>query len=321
MAIINCPECNGKLSDTVQQCIHCGALIIVCQECKSAYVKGTKNCSACGFEFKTELKSSTTKTETEKDLQQESKVDKNKTPTAGQLHYDVRKYYSKLSFSDFIDIVIGGIPHLIYIGAIIRLVYWTDNLSTYESALSDITTLLLIAFGINVAITVFSIINKKQELQRCIDYTQNRKIDLLYSAEQTLNMNLSKMNTKQLKEQSSGMTAIINADIYSKKQSAQSAFTFWSIFKISCSAIGNLFLFLFLRHNIIVYMQTELSNHNGNFEIENWWMLAIVVATVVIKILYGVSVKKEAKNQRRNWVKEKLPNRLEIYDTYIYYRK
>ena len=51
MAIIKCPECEGTLSSSAKQCIHCGADLTVCPECETAFVGNISVCPECGFEM------------------------------------------------------------------------------------------------------------------------------------------------------------------------------------------------------------------------------------------------------------------------------
>ena len=51
MAITKCPECGGKISTEVQQCIHCGCPITVCPECGMTYKLRMDTCSECGYSF------------------------------------------------------------------------------------------------------------------------------------------------------------------------------------------------------------------------------------------------------------------------------
>lgn len=48
MAITNCPECNGKISTTVDQCIHCGCKLAHCPECGITVIQGVQACPECG---------------------------------------------------------------------------------------------------------------------------------------------------------------------------------------------------------------------------------------------------------------------------------
>ncbi len=50
MALIDCPECGGKVSDKAESCPSCGYVIseIKCEECGKMMKKGTKVCPSCG---------------------------------------------------------------------------------------------------------------------------------------------------------------------------------------------------------------------------------------------------------------------------------
>ena len=49
MALIDCPECGQKISDTASHCIHCGVKINVCPECKTISLGTATFCSVCGY--------------------------------------------------------------------------------------------------------------------------------------------------------------------------------------------------------------------------------------------------------------------------------
>ena len=51
MALTTCPECGGKLSTTVKNCIHCGCKITVCPECGMTLIGEPISCTECGYSF------------------------------------------------------------------------------------------------------------------------------------------------------------------------------------------------------------------------------------------------------------------------------
>ncbi len=52
MALINCPECNGKISSVAESCVHCGCKTTVCPDCGEIHAGEKEACSACGFNLK-----------------------------------------------------------------------------------------------------------------------------------------------------------------------------------------------------------------------------------------------------------------------------
>lgn len=51
MALTTCPECGGKISTTVKNCIHCGCKITVCPECGMTLIGEPISCTECGYSF------------------------------------------------------------------------------------------------------------------------------------------------------------------------------------------------------------------------------------------------------------------------------
>ena len=54
MALINCPECGKQVTDTIEQCIHCGYMLHKhtnpqCPECGKEVENTQKQCNNCGF--------------------------------------------------------------------------------------------------------------------------------------------------------------------------------------------------------------------------------------------------------------------------------
>ena len=106
MAVINCPECNEKISNTVKQCVHCGASIVICPECGTAFVEGVKLCTECGYEFKKKNEQSTIKKES-KNEQEGTQFD------AEQLESKVKESEPKWSFIDLLELLCAVVPCLL----------------------------------------------------------------------------------------------------------------------------------------------------------------------------------------------------------------
>ena len=49
MAIIDCPECGGEISDKADHCVHCGVAVFVCPECGKVSLGQEKKCAFCGY--------------------------------------------------------------------------------------------------------------------------------------------------------------------------------------------------------------------------------------------------------------------------------
>ena len=51
MALIQCPECGGTVSDKAESCIHCGAKLTVCPECGNVLIGNVETCMNCGYKL------------------------------------------------------------------------------------------------------------------------------------------------------------------------------------------------------------------------------------------------------------------------------
>lgn len=51
MALINCPECGGRVSDKAKACPHCGYAVAVprCPECGGVVSEDMSTCPGCGY--------------------------------------------------------------------------------------------------------------------------------------------------------------------------------------------------------------------------------------------------------------------------------
>lgn len=62
MAIVNCPECNEKVSDEAKICPHCGVSLNHCKECGSIVPPNVKTCPCCGAPMQEILRRTTANT-------------------------------------------------------------------------------------------------------------------------------------------------------------------------------------------------------------------------------------------------------------------
>ena len=109
MALITCPECHKEISNTVSQCIHCGAAITLCPECGKALTKKDTFCPNCGYQVTETVLVSETKKEVEESSALDYADDKN------VLHNVIAAYKKESKAYKVLDIVITiiNIPFLI----------------------------------------------------------------------------------------------------------------------------------------------------------------------------------------------------------------
>ena len=320
MAVINCPECNEKISNTVKQCVHCGASIVICPECGTAFVEGVKLCTECGYEFKKKNEKSTIKKES-KNEQEGTQFD------AEQLESKVKESEPKWSFIDLLELLCAVVPGLLCLFVFFLISNWSDSperMLTYIDVQKTCTIVMVISAILFVGEAIFNVINEKNTMQKFINTSRAKQTELHKVIENTLIIDYSKKKPEYADDQADSLKKILNAEIYDKDQSARPRFKNWVAVVIICKAVFCLCLFLFLQHNIGIYMTKELFKADmlnipgwSWTSVERWWLLAVEVIALVIKKIYTSRVKKDSVNRRRDWINQNFSQSLQVYDTYL----
>ncbi len=318
MAIIKCPECNEKISSTVDQCVHCGAKIIACPECETAFVKGAKVCTECGYEFE--------KAHPTVDLKDQSTDEGNKKINANHLDTGMVE-----KGSVYLLVLLTGLASLVTIGFLFwiftKLLDWNKTpanmLLTAKDLHSDCMTLLTFAMIFIVVGAILDVAEKKARVQQYVNKARENKTTLPQIIENTLSIDYSKKSRDYADDQSQNLRDIINADIYERSVDAKNRFMSCSVFKIVLSVVISVCLYFFIQHNIEVFMTAELFKSDmlnipgWSWErIEEWWLLVVVcVAVIIIKVLDKTIEISEKK--RSEWIKKEFPDGYETYDKHL----
>ena len=322
MAILNCPECHEKISSTASTCVHCGAPIVVCPECQTPYVKGIEVCAECGYEFKKHVDS---KPEATQPVEDEKAPAKDKTPkiTAAELNDSCKKF----SFLDLLE-VLCLLAYGLWIWLFYALKNWSDGtmamLESFEDTRDMATTLLVIALALMLADIVLRSVNKRSDFQLRIDMAKTKKLSLQQVAENTLDVDYKKKNHEYADDQADGLSEILNAELYQNDPASKKRFYNWTTISIFLRLITCVLLFLFIDHNVDIYMQAELLKSDllnipgGSLDaVEKWWMPVVAVIVEIINKTYTRITKKSSAKQRREWVSKQFPEKLPVYDKYL----
>ena len=325
MAIINCPECNGKISDTVKQCVHCGAPITVCPECGTVFAKRIDTCPECGYIINknkntNNIKNKSTNANTDQ-------KPKNKVMNADHAFHEWSKK-NNMNATDIISILCFVVGIALAVIAYFKLKNWTESymemVTTYKDTISSITTLTVIACILFFVGTIFDVFDQKSELEGLSLWAKGRNSSLKEIIIHTLSMDLSKKKPERLDDISRAMVYALNSELYDTSVSSKRRFSGWIAMRLICSLAFSVGALFFILHNLEIYMTAELFK-SDRFDIpgfsfsmiENWWLLGIAVGSSVIKGFYNFYIKKISKKDRRDWVKQNHPEGLEAYDKYM----
>ncbi len=310
MAIISCPECQGKISDTVNQCIHCGAKIKICAECKSVYTDPVKTCSNCGYVFD----------DTDFTVSAEAKTEaKNSKDLVSKWNNNVPFINVVFKLWNFLEI--GSSLFLLL--AILKLTGWSDPFEA-DSVLSGIKTYL--AFAI-----VFFIVGSAEKLYSpslkgvmMSNWCRSNGLNLKTAISNGIQTDFDAIPLKDAETELDSLGQCIKAAFYTDENTSRSKLMGLRILPLAVSLVSAILLYSFLTKNVEIYMRAELMKSDilniPGFEfsmIENWWLAiaAAVIYIVIVPILEKYTGNTE-ESAIEAWFVQSFPEHEALYQKY-----
>ena len=299
MAIINCPECEEKISDTAAQCIHCGAKITVCPECKKVYAGETKNCSECGYVFKE------SKTE-EAPAQNHLKTSKDVVD-----QWEREKPYVKYIFSGIVGHIIDFIPFLFLIFAIVKLMQWDNFLSSAET-FESIKTLIIFSAIFYSVYSVYDAFASHCKEKLLSSWCMSNKINLKDSIRTTLQTDFDSMSVECGLTELTPCILCLHATMSYNGTSENSKINRIIVTNIILGIARAILLAVFLIKNIEIYMVAKMfeTEASGGWEVsmvEDWWLLIATAATAIVWYLLVKLAEKTKRSACVNYIHQNLP--------------
>lgn len=305
MALINCPECNEKISDTASQCVHCGVKICVCPECKTVYTESVTTCKNCGFEIN---KPKATVAPEGTDCKTASEVIKKWERSEPMLVYLFKGW---ILFA-LIAVAIG----LCAIG-VVTFFTWKDIL-TYKETLSNIKTLMFFAAFFFALWSVYGAAGEHFKTLRLARWCKRTKVDFNGIIGNSLSTDFDTLSADAAGEELGALQWCIAAAAYAKKMVLQTKMQTMAIIMSIISVAEAVFLNLFLVKNISILMEYKFFYGEYDFKlIENWWMLAVVVVLLVVYKALDVYMQRAREGESEHWVRTNLPNLVHVYIRYV----
>lgn len=322
MAIINCPECHGKISSTVKQCLHCGAKITVCPECEKVFVAEVETCTVCGYAFsESKVHTSHTVSEEEGDTIKIAKQAKERWISENPL----RNLYNGLPdglWSCLLSLVEKAIFILLFV--LIWQQLNDQNFLNYSVALSNVKMYTFILAFLEIFTSCFMCIGDFICYNDFSNWAKQKQLNMMDLINNSFSVNFSKQVSEEIAPQVNAIQFSLNTEIYDKNVGMRSNLTSKSIIKIILDVFKTVFLTMFFLPNAEIYMQANLLESDilgtTGFEIsmvENWWLLIIWGALVVVDSIYSKISDKKINEIRRAWMDKHMPENVEKYIRYI----
>lgn len=336
MALITCPECNGQISDSVKQCIHCGAKITVCPECKKVYISTVNICTDCGFSIKKEEKEEFFPAQDE-DIKQTKKTAK-KIAEQYSDENAVGKIYFK--FSKLIRIVLIIVSLLFLALAVKELIAWASPLKdltkgsleyadksltalfTADETLKTIKNNLLISVIFFIAFLLFDTC-----IADCITYTfydwlTANKVNIPEVINYTLSKNLKKLPLDEAIKESIAMQFMVDSELYKKNDTVKYKMHTNSILSTVLCIIEYVFLLMFVNTNVENIMREIIEN--GYFKIweidisiiTDVWKIIAFAGCIIVMMICDTLFEADLKKYKKAWAKNNLGNNAHLYEKY-----
>ena len=315
MAIISCPECQGKISDTVNQCVHCGAKITVCKECGKAYAEKINVCSECGYSF---VSSNEAVQEEKISLEITSACRLTENWEGGNpffKHIFKKKLVTRV-FSVIIDILV--------ISAIFKIIGWNslEETKTVFDGAKNLVVLAIVVWLVSEAYKTFADFGKDIFI---FNWCKAQGINLNYTIASSINTNFNSMPLDEAKKELDALKCCADASFNANDYLTRSKLNIMRAVRIGCMIVCGLLIFYFFSTNLEIYMSAELweSEELGisGFEfsmIKDWWC-AILAAVLYIGLdtLLEISMENVEEKALETWFVKSFPDSTELYQKYL----
>ncbi len=333
MSLIKCPECNEKISSTVNQCIHCGSKITVCPECDKIFIEELDKCPECGYVFEKTNKLENSKRGSETSVFSTAKEAVEKWKSENSL----RNIY----FTKIINIVLSGLKWLFCILFFFEFLNWftpvvqTTNLTnslekldlllsanlSAEETLKNINTFLALFVFFDVLHNFWSTSKEAIYTLDFSSWARKRAINLEEIIRKNLSIDFSKNAREEIVKQSKALQLTLNAEVYDKNIIAKNNYINYHAISNVTDLIYTILFAIFFSSNIENYMNKVLSQ--GEFVklewslIVNWWLIILIVLFMIIEPIYIKSIEKKLESSRKQWINKNMPEYDFKYEKYI----
>ncbi len=319
MAIIQCPECNKSISDTLSQCIHCGYEFKICSDCKSVIGLNQSICPICGFKTSEKIdafnQDKSVEDNQKLDTQTRDSFDEN-TPSYESAFSSCKAVYplGKLMQKKVLNVMtcISGV--LIFL---LIVVFAITNPNNFNINLNIIGVLAVVSGLISISTNYFEALWNLGYYKMFNKYLSDNSISGISIIEKELSSGFLQLNNKEKRRLKVNLNRLIDSQLYKTNSSVK---LINSILSLTLSTLLSLteILFVafvltnisFLKEQFIIY-GSELPLIFKNIGL---FIFAILFgfSLVIVKVICDFNMNKKV---RKDWVKNKIPHRLKDYET------
>ena len=295
MAIISCPECGGKMSDTSKQCIHCGCTVTLCPECRKALTPNVAVCPECGYSFDMAPK------EISEEITEDSP--QNDVPAITTIYSDWKEHSSAYKFFKSKGLKLFG-----------RIFSWVNLavflLSVAFIKIDFISVLLLLSYIIIP--TVISLIPEDMIITSSLaNWLTVKKIDVKESISATLNEDHISLTKDEIETRREAIDAVVKATAHNNIPNIKLLNYAAMALDIICAPFQTI--------SCAIILWSLIDNFNFLDAITNNPIASIVlIATFVVGFIVAFILDTYGNTHQNEWLKNTIP---EHYPTYLKFYK
>ena len=321
MAIIKCPECEGKISTEAKHCVHCGCDLSICKECGEAFVGKLDVCPSCGWSFDLngekkiddKVNQSTKEKEKENELDFIEKIDN---------EWRAEPRVKILDHIDTVFVILG----FVFAALCVWKVFTFSDVNIFElNDYLEISSIFFFGCWLSFAIsTAIGSIMEIVLLSECSKWAKSKNIDLGNAVGQYLQMNFKKFSRETVLMTSGTVNKFIKAQMFENSSQRKAKMIQNKFIKICVSLAFSVCFSIFVWVNISIILKfiTLFGFENLSFEIiiecmELWWLLAVSVVLWFIRKFLNKSLEKQETKDIDAWVREVYPNYYKAYKKHV----
>ena len=317
MAIINCPECKEKISNTSNRCIHCGAKITFCPECEQVFAVECEICPECGYKIKESTETEKEENETSHYKSAVSVTDKWKS---GNMFHNLNSYG---------ELIFNIISFLLVVVACFKFTDWTsglsdlDNLLSADTVLKDLKHIFVFILIFSTCSVIVDQLNPYIDAALFSTWAKERKINLSNLINISFSNNFDGKVVEQIEKEATELKLIVNAEYIKNDIFNRSKRIAIYIITTVIYVISGLFFMWFGLDNIEIFMRAELSK-SEILNIPGWSFSMIEWKNLIFTGLFAIAYhilrylgKKYVERLRSDWIKKNYSEHSYKYEKYV----
>lgn len=307
MAIINCPECNEKISSTVNQCVHCGVKITVCPECEKIYTEHPGICQDCGYVFNKET------------VYYQSESTKEQKLTAPELRKNWKADNLLHTIIEYSNTVLSVLVWGMIVFIFIRFFSWVASLSTLESMLAadgvqdTINTCIVICTIFIISQQIVKEIKPTVTSTMLATWSSAKGISLLDVIKNTFSKDGNKVVKSEKEKNDKDLRMVINAAFLSSNYLDKNSQIIFHTVVSFFICVSDIIMCAFVLHNIEIAMKEWLKvamygGEGWKFSmIENWWQFIVFFSLLLVQIMCKEIINTIMDKKRIQWFEKTMP--------------